>query len=156
MKKVVVGLLGIALASFAITGPAAVADETQTAAETAVTTTDTGTLAATDGRQVLAVPAAEENAAAPNAAVWRGWESLGGVLRGGPAVSTWSSGRLDTFVRGTDNALWHKWYQNGWSGWESLVGVLTSAPDAASWGRNRIDVFARGTDNAMWHRWWTR
>ena len=42
----------------------------------------------------------------------------------GPAVASWSSGRLDVFVRGTDNALWHKWYQNSWSGWESLGGVI--------------------------------
>jgi len=87
---------------------------------------------------------------------WLGWESLGGVLTSAPSVSSWSSGRLDTFVRGTDNALWHKWFQNGWSGWESLGGVLTSAPGAVSWGSNRIDVLARGTDNAMWHKWWAR
>jgi hypothetical protein len=61
---------------------------------------------------------------------------------------------LDIFVRGTDNALWHKWYQNGWSGWESLGGILTSGPAAVSWGNNRIDVFVRGTDSALWHKWW--
>jgi hypothetical protein len=58
------------------------------------------------------------------------------------------------FVRGTDNALWHKWYSGGWHGWESLGGVLTSDPDAVSWGSGRIDVFVRGTDNALWHRWY--
>ncbi|MEC5182518.1 hypothetical protein RCH07_003896 [Arthrobacter sp. CG_A4] len=84
---------------------------------------------------------------------WFGWESLGGVLTTGPSVSSWAPGRLDTFVRGTDSALWHKWFQNGWSGWESLGGVLTSAPGAASWGNGRIDVFARGTDSALWHKW---
>src|SRR5262249_56052520 len=84
---------------------------------------------------------------------WSGWESLGGVLTSGPAVCSWSSGRLDVFVRGTDNALWHKWFSNGWSGWESLGGVLTSDPAAVSWGPNRIDVFVRGTDNALWHKW---
>ncbi|MGW5667374.1 hypothetical protein, partial [Micromonospora sp. NPDC003776] len=58
------------------------------------------------------------------------------------------------FVRGTDNALYHKWYDNGWSDWESLGGVLTSAPAAASWGSDRIDVFVGGADEAMWHKWW--
>jgi peptidoglycan hydrolase-like protein with peptidoglycan-binding domain len=82
-----------------------------------------------------------------------GWESLGGTLTSAPAASSWSSGRLDVFVRGTDNALWHKWFQNGWSGWESLGGILTSNLAAVSWGSGRIDVFVRGTDNAMWHRW---
>jgi peptidoglycan hydrolase-like protein with peptidoglycan-binding domain len=84
---------------------------------------------------------------------WSGWESLGGVLTSGPGVSSWSAGRLDCFVRGTDNALWHKWFSGGWSGWESLGGVLTSDPAAVSWGASRIDVFARGTDNALWHKW---
>jgi hypothetical protein len=69
-------------------------------------------------------------------------------------VASWSAGRLDVFVRGTDNAMWHKWFQNGWSGWESLGGVLTSGPAAASWAANRIDTFVRGTDNSLWHKWW--
>jgi hypothetical protein len=59
---------------------------------------------------------------------------------------------LDVFVRGGDNALWHKWFQNGWSGWESLGGYLTSSPAAASWSYGRIDVFVRGGDNALWHK----
>ena len=47
---------------------------------------------------------------------WMDWESLGGVLTSQPGVSSWSEDRLDVFVRGTDSALWHKWYENGWSG----------------------------------------
>ncbi len=86
---------------------------------------------------------------------WSGWESLGGVLTSAPAVCSWASGRLDVFVRGTDNALWHKWYSGGWSGWESLGGVLSSGPAAVSWAPNRIDVFVRGTDNALWHKWYS-
>jgi hypothetical protein len=84
---------------------------------------------------------------------WIGWESLGGTLTSDPAVASWSSGRLDVFVRGTDNALWHKWFQNGWSGWESLGGLLTSGPAVAAWSAGRLDVFVRGTDNALWHKW---
>ena len=38
-------------------------------------------------------------------------------------------------MRGTDSALWHKWWNNGWSGWESLGGTLRSDPAAVSWGR---------------------
>ena len=86
---------------------------------------------------------------------WRPWESLGGVLTSGPGVCSWGAGRLDLFVRGTNNAMWHKWFQNGWSGWESLGGVLTSDPAAACWGPNRIDTFVRGTDNALWHKWFS-
>lgn len=71
---------------------------------------------------------------------WSGWDSHGGTLTSGPGVCSWSSGRLDVFVRGTDSAMWHKWYNNGWSGWEGLGGFLTSSPCAVSWGNGRIDV----------------
>ena len=81
-------------------------------------------------------------------------DALGGQLVGGPAASSWGSGRIDVAVRGTDNALWHKWYDGGWHNWESLGGVLTNAPSAASWSPGRYDVFARGTDGALWHRWY--
>ena len=85
---------------------------------------------------------------------WMGWESQGGVLTSGPGASSWAPGRLDVFGRGTDSALWHKWYEGGWSDWESLGGTLTSSPAAVSWGPGRIDVFARGTDCALWHKWY--
>ncbi len=83
------------------------------------------------------------------------WERLGGTLTSAPTVSSWGSRRLDCFVRGTDSAMWHKWYDGRrWRGWESLGGILTSAPAAVSWGNRRIDCFVRGTDNAMWHKWY--
>ena len=85
---------------------------------------------------------------------WMDWESLGGILTSGPGASSWSSGRLDVFVRGTDSAMWHKWYENGWSDWESLGGTLTSSPGAVSWDQGHIDVFVRGTDSALWHKWY--
>ena len=74
-----------------------------------------------------------------------------------PAASSWGNNRLDVFVRGTDSALWHKWWDGStWSsGWENLGGVLTSSPGAVSWGYNRVDVFVKGTDNALWHKWWS-
>ena len=37
--------------------------------------------------------------------------------------------RLDVFARGTDNGLWHTWWNGGgWSGWQSLGGTLTQGP----------------------------
>ena len=64
--------------------------------------------------------------------------------------------RLDCFARGTDNHMWHKWWDGAaWSGWEDLGGDhRLDAPAAVSWGPNRIDCFVRGTDNHMWHKWW--
>ena len=86
---------------------------------------------------------------------WTGWESLGGIILAGPAVSSWASDRLDCFVRGGDGHMWHKWWDgSSWSGWEDLGGVIDDTPGAVSWGPNRIDCFVRGMNNAMHHRWW--
>ncbi|MGE5221073.1 MAG: C1 family peptidase [Omnitrophica WOR_2 bacterium] len=87
--------------------------------------------------------------------IWHGWEDLGGVIIGPPAVASWSQNRLDCFARGTDNHMYHKWWDgNQWHAWENLGGALASSPAVASWGPNRLDCFARGTDNHMWHMWW--
>ncbi len=90
--------------------------------------------------------------AAPTA---QAWENLGGVLTSNTSCTTWSANRIDCFARGTDNAMWHRWWNgSAWGGWETLGGVITTDPNCVSWGPNRIDCFARGTDNALWHRWW--
>jgi peptidoglycan/xylan/chitin deacetylase (PgdA/CDA1 family) len=87
-----------------------------------------------------------------------GWQPLSGKALGSPASTTWGPGRLDVFVRGTDNRLWHKWYTAGaWLGWVSLgapPGGLASDPGAVSWSPGRIDVFARGKDGQLWHKWY--
>lgn len=91
----------------------------------------------------------------PAEAAWGGWESLGGVILEDQSCTSWSADRIDCFARGTDAAMWHRWWDGSrWGGWESLGGVILESPDCVSWGPNRIDCFARGTDQAMWHRWW--
>lgn len=82
-----------------------------------------------------------------------GWESLGGIITSDPAAVSWGPQRLDVFARGTDDALWHRWFDHGWHDWESLGGILTSAPGVTAWGPGRLDVVVRGTDNACWHKW---
>jgi hypothetical protein len=83
------------------------------------------------------------------------WSSLGGTLSSGPGVASWGATRLDAFVRGQGNDLWHaSWNGAAWTPLASLGGVITSDPGAVSWGPNRIDVFARGQDNGLWHMWW--
>jgi len=70
---------------------------------------------------------------------WSDWVSKGGILRSDPAVVSWGPDRVDTFHRGTDNALWHNWSINGgWSGWQSLGGVLTSTPTVISKRQNQL------------------
>lgn len=79
------------------------------------------------------------------------WASLGGGVVGDPDVATWGGGRVDYFVRGTDNQLWHQWWDGQRLGaWEPLGGQLTSSPTAVAWGPNRLDVFARGTDGGLY------
>jgi hypothetical protein len=101
---------------------------------------------------VAAGAAAIQRAVPPSA--WRSWEPLGGGLNSAPASASWQPGRLDTFVQGTDNQMWHRWFDRGWSGWEPLGGALTAAPSVVAWGPNRLDAFVRGSDNALWHKWY--
>ncbi len=89
------------------------------------------------------------------------------AMASGPAVTNWGGIRVDVFARGTDNALWHKYYSAaGWSDWSSLGGTLASDPAAVAWANGRIDVFAQAPDNTLshiyydlagggWSRWWT-
>ncbi len=39
---------------------------------------------------------------------WSGWINLGGALTSSPAATSPTSGVIDVFVRGTDNALWER------------------------------------------------
>ena len=94
---------------------------------------------------------------------WSGWEGLGlpggFAVTGNVAVSRDNNGWLEIFVRGANNALWHKWQDppNGqWSGWESLGGILTSDPVVIQNHWNGREVFVRGTDNGVHHIWQDR
>jgi hypothetical protein len=94
---------------------------------------------------------------ADSSLVGSGWEALGGVSQGAPATSTWGPGRLDVFVRGSDNQLWHNWYASRWFDWEPLgapPGGLSSDPAAVAWSAGRIDVFVAGADDQLWHKWY--
>jgi hypothetical protein len=83
------------------------------------------------------------------------WATLGGVTTSDPSAASWSSGHVDAFARGTDDAVWHRaWNGTSWLPWESLGGILTSGPASVSGTTNRIDVFSRGVDGATWHRTW--
>ncbi|GAB2723532.1 hypothetical protein GCM10010442_50930 [Kitasatospora kifunensis] len=72
-----------------------------------------------------------------------------------PTVTSWGTGRLDLFVRGKDNAIWHLDYSNGWSTWESLGAKIISDPAATSPNNGRIDLVGLGTNNNIWHKYWT-
>ena len=80
-------------------------------------------------------------------------QSLGGYLTSAPAATSPSSGVIDVFVRGSDNALWWR-YGSGqdWSTWTSLGGVLTADPAATSQANGAIDVFVRGSAGDLWQK----
>ncbi|MEU1281362.1 hypothetical protein [Streptomyces sp. NPDC005805] len=106
---------------------------------------------------------------------WSGWSELGAppgtTAAGAPVVvandNTYSSpapnkegvvrgntdGRLELFVRGADNRIWHRVQKapngSGWSGWEALPGTWTGNPAAVVSGNGRISVFARKPDGRL-------
>jgi hypothetical protein len=73
-----------------------------------------------------------------------------------PAACSWDTNRLDLFVVGSDNALWHRdRVDTDWSDWSSLAGTCTSAPAAVARTGQIIDIVVRGSDSALWHLQWT-
>ena len=75
------------------------------------------------------------------------------MLNSDPTAVSWGPNRIDVFVRGSDNGLWHKaWDGGSWSGWDGRGGTLTAAASASSCANGHLDVFVRGTDNALWRQ----
>jgi hypothetical protein len=57
------------------------------------------------------------------------WQALGGVFKSAPAIVSWGRDRLDVFGLGTDDQMYHKfWNGRAWgpsqTDWESLGGVF--------------------------------
>ena len=96
---------------------------------------------------------------------WSNWGSLGGssaAIKGNVAVGTNKDGRLELFMLGANNALYHN-YQcstsgctGGWSGWQSLgtpssTTGLVNSTTVASNSDGRLEVFALGSDGNLYH-----
>jgi hypothetical protein len=48
-----------------------------------------------------------------NGSRWSQWVNLGaprGGVQSAPAAVSWGPNRVDTFVRGNNKKMWHKWY----------------------------------------------
>lgn len=69
-----------------------------------------------------------------------------------------STGLLEVFARGTDNALWHNWQvaaaAGPWSGWESLGGSITGGPSIVMHAGGGLEVFCRWNDGTVFHIWY--
>ncbi|TDC25258.1 hypothetical protein [Kribbella albertanoniae] len=62
-----------------------------------------------------------------------------------------TAGRIDLFARGTDNALWQRYWDlgNPWTCWQTLRGDLASAPAAASHDDQVVHLSALGPDGRI-------
>ena len=86
--------------------------------------------------------------------VWSGWENLGGQITSRPNAVSWGANRIDVVARGTDSAVWHRWWDGShWNGWESLGGTIQGAPSICSWANGRLDIFAIGMNHHLYHKW---
>lgn len=94
-----------------------------------------------------------------------GLRPIGGIevddrikIVGAPSSVSWGEGRIDTFARGSDGGLWHKWYDikvgGGFQAWEKIGGGIATSPDVTSWGEGRLDIFATGVAGDLMHFWY--
>jgi hypothetical protein len=89
-------------------------------------------------------------------------DNLGGQIAPGtsPSAVSWGANRLDVFVVGPGQALYHRyWAGSQWlplTTYDNLGGQIApyTSPSAVSWGANRLDVFVVGPGQALYHRYW--
>jgi hypothetical protein len=82
-----------------------------------------------------------------------GAQTIGGAILDSPDACSWGGQRLDIFVRGTDEYIWHKYRddKNVWHDWTSIGGLkMTSAPSAVARANGQMSLFARGQNNQIW------
>ncbi|MFI5755108.1 glycoside hydrolase family 27 protein [Streptomyces sp. NPDC051569] len=73
-----------------------------------------------------------------------------GAILGQPAAYASPGGRIDVFVRGTDDAAYRRVFSGGrWGSWQKLGGTLTDAPGVAFEGPDSWTLFARGEDGTI-------
>jgi hypothetical protein len=90
------------------------------------------------------------------------YQSLGGQVDSNTSpAAVWviSGGRMEVFVLGTNNALWHirqtESNSNTWSSWLSLGGGLrdNSDPDVIVNFDGRLQAFVVSSDNRVFYTW---
>lgn len=78
-----------------------------------------------------------------------------GKFKGAPAAVSWRYERLDVFVRGSDDALWHRRFSlfmvPPFNDWQKIDIEIADAAAVASWAPNRLDVFTRSSDGEIIH-----
>ena len=104
----------------------------------------------------------------PGGPAFRVWETVGSVSAPGPVTAvSWGPlrvgrllpDRLDLFARGSNNEVFHKFFQGDWGpngkdgAWETIGGVSAPGPvTGVTWAPGRFDLFARGSNNEVFHK----
>jgi predicted Ser/Thr protein kinase len=113
--------------------------------------------------QVLAPDRASETAVAPTTGPTQsGWQTPvnlgGGPLGSAPAAGVDAGGNDYVFWRGTNGALWDKWFLGGqWHGPAPIAAAgtqLASPPSVAVHADGRQDVFWKGTNGNLYELTW--
>lgn len=74
----------------------------------------------------------------------------------GRAAVAGKDGKIDAFVLGTDQAVWHVKQTSpsgGWGTWSSLGGNVRSTPVVARNLDGRLEMLVVGFDNQVYHQW---
>lgn len=74
-------------------------------------------------------------------------------IQGAPAAVSWGKERIDVFACGSDNGIWHKWFDKQWNPWER-IGDGTPDLTVSSWEEGRLDIFFRGVAGDLVHLWY--
>jgi hypothetical protein len=99
-----------------------------------------------------------------NTNTWTGWSNVGsgGVTQRSATAVSWGPGRLDVFIIGTDNQMYHYPEQNGQqllggSGWEWLgapPGGFIEGPGVTSVRSDHLFILGIGTGGAVYYKTW--
>lgn len=88
---------------------------------------------------------------------WQNWKLIsGGLFKPGVGAASKSTGSINVFMRGKDDAVFHRSFSSGnWYGVENIGGAIRGSPSAVSTGSTRVDVFAvGGSDAAVYRSYW--
>ena len=79
------------------------------------------------------------------------WTNVGGATLSTPALATYGSSFLFTFVRGIDNGIYCKYWANAWiTSWFNVPGATNDIPAIAIL-EGYMHLVVRGTDNGIYH-----
>jgi hypothetical protein len=82
--------------------------------------------------------------------IWRGWNDLGGDVRGTPAAAGWIYRQVYVAARGQNGNVLFTWRdENGFGVWQD-IGLPGSDVPAVARVSDMLCVFARGTNNHLW------